>query len=58
MVIYFFLLKPSTARKTSIGTAKTIVLLWSELISLIELRVRRWRAPGEVARRLAALAKF
>ena len=38
---YFFLPKPSMARRTSTGTAKTTVFDWSELISLIELRVRR-----------------
>lgn len=46
------------ARRTSTGTAKTTVLLWSELMSLIELRVRKCRAPGLVASILAAAARF
>lgn len=40
------------------GTAKTMVLLASLEMSLIELRVRRCRAPGALASLVAASAKF
>lgn len=39
--VHFFLAKPSMALRISIGVTKTTVLLWSLLMSLIELSVLR-----------------
>lgn len=56
--ICYFLANPLIASRTSIGTAKTMVLLASLEMSLMLLSVRRWRAPGDLASLVAASARF
>ena len=53
-----FALAPSKALRTSIGTAKIIVLDWSEDKSLSVDNVLKCRAPGELYNFSSASAKF